>query len=117
MSVVNVKVKYIRPEYENLKEWMEDSNNVYIGRKGIIFIDGKRFPQNNSIFANPFKISKDETREQVIDKYEDYIREIINNDANIKSELLALKNKNLGCWCAPEPCHGHVLLNLISEFT
>ena len=24
MSVVNCKVKYIRPEYNNLKEWMND---------------------------------------------------------------------------------------------
>ena len=42
-TCVNVKVKYIRPFYNNLKEWMEDENNVYIGRKGVVFIDGKRF--------------------------------------------------------------------------
>ena len=37
--VVNVKVSNIRPKYKHLKEWIQDSNNVYIGRKGIVFID------------------------------------------------------------------------------
>lgn len=32
MSVVNVKVGNIRPKYSNLREWMEDPTNVYIGR-------------------------------------------------------------------------------------
>ncbi len=31
MSVVNCRVKYIREQgYNNLKEWMNDSNNVYV---------------------------------------------------------------------------------------
>lgn len=37
--VSNVKVKYIRPHYNNLKSWCENSNNIYIGRAGIVFID------------------------------------------------------------------------------
>jgi hypothetical protein len=44
MSVVNCKVQYIRPKYNNLKEWMNDPNNIYIGRGGVVFIDKKRFP-------------------------------------------------------------------------
>jgi len=31
MSVVNVKVKYIRPDYDNLEEWMNDDSHVYVG--------------------------------------------------------------------------------------
>jgi len=31
-------------------------------------------------------------------------------------ELLKLKDKNLGCWCHPEPCHGDVLLELINKY-
>ena len=54
MSVVNCKVKYIRPEYTNLKIWMEDGNNIYIGRAGVVFIDKQRFPKSASKFANPF---------------------------------------------------------------
>ena len=53
MSVVNCKVKYIRPAYNNLQEWMSDSNNVYIGRSGVVFISKERFPKQSSVFCNP----------------------------------------------------------------
>ena len=77
MSVVNVKVGHIRPEYDNLKEWMEDPKNVYVGRKGIVFItmeDGKkeRFPKNDSVFCNPFKVGKDGTLEDHRQMCSDY---------------------------------------------
>ena len=36
MQVVNVKVKYIRPKYQNLSEWINDPNNEYIGRASIV---------------------------------------------------------------------------------
>ena len=29
--------------------------------------------------------------------------------------LSELKDKNLGCWCAPSPCHGDVLIKLFKE--
>ena len=66
MSVVNVKVGNLRPKHNNLKEWMQEEGNVYIGRKGVVFIEGKRFPTESSDFANPYKIGKDGSREQVI---------------------------------------------------
>lgn len=44
MSIINCKVEFIRPQYNNLQEWMNDENNIYIGRKGIVFINGVRFP-------------------------------------------------------------------------
>lgn len=50
---------------KNLKEWMNDPNNVYIERRGIVFIDGKRFPEQDSPYANPFKVGKDGTRDEV----------------------------------------------------
>ena len=68
-NIINVKVSNIRPKYDNLQEWINDSNNVYIGRKGIIFINNKRFPQFDSIWHNPFKISNNQTRSIVIKKY------------------------------------------------
>ena len=114
MSIVNVKVAFIRPKYNNLEEWINDPNNVYIGRRGIVFIDGVRFPKHDSIWCNPFKIDKNNDREQVIQKYKDYIIEKINNE-NLHDELLKLKNKNLGCWCKPACCHGDVLLEILNN--
>ena len=113
--VVNCKVKYIRPQYNDLEEWTKDDNNVYIGRGGVVFVKGKRFPPKASIFCNPFIIDKDGNREEVLIKYEEYIRERLKagNDPIFKGELMKLKGKNLGCWCKPEKCHGDILLKFI----
>jgi hypothetical protein len=117
MSVVNCKVKYIRPNYNNIKEWINDSNNVYIGRKGVVIIDKQRFPQTSSNFANPYKIGKDGTREEVLTKYKEYIIDKLENDNALLNELLLLKGKTLGCWCCPELCHGNILLDLIDKLS
>lgn len=116
MSVVNCKVQYIRPQYQNLKEWVEDyKNNIYIGRKGVVFIDGKRYPPYTSRFANPFKIGKHGTREEVLLKYREYIVDKMDRDEIFRRDVLKLKGKRLGCWCCPEKCHGDILLQLIEE--
>jgi hypothetical protein len=117
MSVVNCKVSFIRPKYNNLKEWMEDDNNVYIARGGVVFVDGRRFPTNSSKFANPFKVGKDGSRQEVISKYKAYIVELLNSSPELVQELLNLQGKNLGCWCHPQSCHGDVLLELIKEYS
>ena len=113
MSVVNCRVKYIRPTYNNLEEWIANDNNFYIGRAGVIFINKKRYPTKQSVFANPYKIGKDGTRQEVIFKYKEYL----NNDKSLINKLISLKDKNLGCWCYPEYCHGNVLLELIHKYS
>jgi hypothetical protein len=112
-KLVNVKVKYIRPKYNNLKEWINNPNNIYIGRKGCVFVDGQRFPPKDSIWCNPFTV-KQYTREQAIEKYRLYITEKIKNE-HLENELEKLKGKTLGCWCYPEKCHGNILLELLEK--
>lgn len=128
--VVNVKVKYLRSgdasmshkKYNNLKEWMEDPNNVYIARRGIVFINGERFPKKDSIWANPFKISAESPVDDCCEKYRDYISEKLEKDENLVKELLNLKGKNLGCWCKEKDvhpqnrCHGDIILELIKKY-
>jgi len=75
----------------------KDSYDVYIGRP--------------SKWGNPFAVGIDGTRQEVIDKYERYIR----NKPELLNDLKELKGKVLGCWCAPQPCHGNVLIKLIEE--
>ena len=123
MSVINCKVSYIRPNYNTIQEWMNHPNHEYIGRRGIVFINKERFPKQDSIWANPFKIGHDVTRDDVLYKYEKLLRDkLYTNDVNkadaattYKEDLLKLDGKILGCWCKPEPCHGDVLLKLIEE--
>ncbi len=62
--------------------------------------------------ANPYKISKDLNREQVVEKYEIYIKEKIEKG---EVNLEELRGKTLGCWCKPEACHGDVLLRLLKK--
>lgn len=66
--------------------------DVYIGRP--------------SIWGNPYEIGKDGTREEVIKKFENYL---INNKF-LMNKLPEIKNKILGCWCSPNPCHGDILV-------
>jgi hypothetical protein len=113
-SVVNVKVKYIRPEFDNLKEWCNNANNYYIGRRCVVILNSRRYPEKSSIWANPFKINKTTNRKQVIQKYDKYIRKKI-KDEHLQDKLEELRGKNLGCWCHPEKCHGDVLLKLLKK--
>jgi hypothetical protein len=125
-----VSVKNIRPKYKNLKEWMEDKDNIYIGRKGVVFIDNERYPKFDSPFANPFKIKKrgkgdeqeqekeqEKEREIVLKKYQKYILNLLDNDEKLLNQLISMKGKTLGCWCCPKKCHGDVLIEIINEIT
>ena len=114
-TIVNIKKKYIKDEYENIKEWCKDKNNIYIGRKGVLIIDGERFPTENSLFHNPYKIKDGEDREKVILKYKIYLLKKLKDDKNFTKEFYKLKNKNLGCWCKPDSCHGDVIIDILNK--
>jgi hypothetical protein len=118
-KVCNVKVQYIQPQYENLAEWMKDPDNVYVGRGGVVFIGGVRFPGKSSVWANPFKIGRDGNRQVVIRKYRSFVESGLSEKPEMKKELKKLRGKNLGCWCVAPGidegvvvCHGQVLAEL-----
>jgi hypothetical protein len=72
-------------------------DRVYVGRP--------------SKWGNPFKIGHDGSREQVIARY----REWILRQPALMAALPELRGKDLVCWCAPEPCHADVLLELANR--
>lgn len=51
------------------------------------------------------------TRDEAIVMYEFWIRQ----QPELLADLHELKDRVLGCWCDPKPCHGHVLLKLVDE--
>ncbi len=183
-EVVNIKrAELLKNGYENIRKWLENSTNLYIGRKMRIFIHNKIlakedpgskvsiynnnnpkfiiYPERNiklweqikinderdikcgfvesdkhslldfpvssyvdkygyiveffqldeSIWHNPFKINNIDNRQIVIDKYVDYIK----NNSVLLSRLGELKDKTLGCFCAPDPCHGYVLKRYLDK--
>jgi hypothetical protein len=90
--VVNIR----RTKGKPAEKW-----DVYIGRgmhRGTWHLE-------HSKWHNPYIIGKDGTRDQVLQKYRDYLL-----SSKLVGDLLELEGKVLGCWCAPEPCHGHVLV-------
>lgn len=62
-------------------------------------------------WGNPFRIGRDGTREEVIEKY----RKWIVKNKKLMSCLHELKGKTLGCYCWPLPCHGDVLISLLKR--
>ncbi len=81
------------------------SQVVYIGRRN----NRHRLP--DSPWRNPFVVSRDGTREQVIDMYRAWLLA----QPTLIARLPELRDKILMCWCAPEPCHGNVLIALLEE--
>lgn len=81
--------------------------DVYIGRAMPGF--------EASDFANPFRIGRDGSRDEVIDKYERYIVERLSREPGLKAALQRLRGKRLGCWCKPARCHGDVLKHLLGD--
>lgn len=73
----------------------KESYNIYIGRP--------------SKWGNPFQIGKDGTREEVIEKFRNWII----TQPNLLKDLHEIKGKTLGCWCKPKVCHGDILVELI----
>lgn len=59
-----------------------------------------------SDWGNPFVLDEDGDREQVIGKYAAFY---FPHKPQLIAEVGKLKGKALGCWCAPERCHGDVL--------
>ena len=64
-----------------------------------------------SKWGNPFVIGRDGTRDEVIAKY----RAWIVRQPVLMAALHELRGKNLVCWCAPESCHGEVLIELANR--
>ena len=80
--------------------------DVYIGR--------------GSKWGNPYTTIQDkdtmaseivETSEEAISKY----REHVLNTPELMESLDELEGKTLGCFCKPKPCHGDVLLELLTQ--
>ena len=73
----------------------KEQYDIYIGRP--------------SKWGNPFQIGKDGTRDEVIEKFKNWIL----TQPNLLKDLHEIKGKTLGCWCKPKSCHGDVLVELI----
>lgn len=72
-------------------------HDVYIGRP--------------SKWGNPFVIGRDGSRDDVIEKY----RQWLPTQPQLLNSISELKGKRLACFCAPLPCHGDILATLANK--
>ncbi|KAL4217648.1 hypothetical protein ACF0H5_022390 [Mactra antiquata] len=114
MRVVDVhKQNLVKLGYPSLVEWVKVPGHVYIGRDMTRYVPGAV----GSKWHNPFK-SRNSSREQSCRQFKEYIRSNKNlhdNGKTLYQSLEELKGMTLGCWCHPERCHGHMLMELVSE--
>ena len=92
-SIVNLRTLDV-----DIETWSRDPNNIYIGRP--------------SRWGNPFKLSQESSREEVVKNFEKYIR----GNSELLQCIKELRGKSLGCWCYPKLCHG-VVLHRLAENT
>ena len=88
------------------KDAEAEGMGVYIGRKT------RRRPASK--WGNPFPLQRNATpeeRAEAIAKYEAHLR----STPDLIAALPELRGKVLGCWCAPEACHGDVLARLVDQ--
>lgn len=81
------------------KRW--EPHQVYIGR--------------GSVLGNPFPINEDigDTRDAVIKRYRLWLWKQIGDGKISIAYLRSLNGKTLGCYCAPLPCHGDVVVEAV----
>lgn len=92
--------------YEDVEQWINASkDHVYIGRDMTKHVKGAI----GSKWGNPFR--GDKHGDNWPFKYEEYVR----SRPELMASLGELRGKVLGCWCAPEPCHGDVLIKMLNE--
>lgn len=60
-------------------------------------------------WGNPFVLGKDGDRDEVIARFEAYL---MANPQLVEQARQELKGKDLICWCAPQACHGDVLVRV-----
>jgi Domain of unknown function (DUF4326) len=66
-----------------------------------------------SPFGNPYSIGADGTRDGVIAKYRTWLMADDPDSAAYRERIQSeLRGRDLVCWCAPQPCHADVLLEV-----
>ena len=83
---------------KSIENWLQGENNVYIGRP-------TRDIPGGSCWGNPYRLRIYKSRKKVIHLFKKHLQ----RTKKLRESVGVLKGKVLGCWCAPESCHGEVL--------
>ena len=108
--VINVKVAELRKRgYNSFLEWASDPKHVYVGRNMTVYVPGTVA----SPLANPYS-AKQFGRRECVEKY----IELLKRSPDMIEKIRQMKQAGvteIGCWCAPELCHGDIIAALINQ--
>mgnify|MGYP001199894750 CR=1 FL=1 len=105
-EVVNIRKKELNKRgIKDFSEWVKDNKRIYIGRNMCVYVPGT----HASKWANKYSVKK-YGLEKCLELYENDIR-----NSELMNQLSELDNSELGCWCAPNKCHGDILIKLRLE--
>jgi hypothetical protein len=69
-------------------------------------------------WGNPFVLGHDGDRDVVLARYREWVTTSDDLAAVwVRENVHRLRGKTLGCWCAPNMCHGIILLEMANENT
>ncbi len=83
----------------------KDPYDIYIGRAG---------KGRDGYYGNPHIVGycplcrKTHKRGEAIEFFKEYFDKRIESDVEFKERVLELQGKRLGCFCAPNFCHGDI---------
>jgi hypothetical protein len=103
--MTEVKKTIVRSKRKNQSKELERYKAIY-GEENTITID------RTTKWGSPFAIGKDGSREEVMQKHQDYLRTRPDLLRAISREL---SGKVLVCWCWPDQCHGDILSYLANN--
>lgn len=91
-----------RIQRKRTKDWKMPQNAVYVGRP--------------TKWGNPYKVGRDGTAQECVDKYEALLKQNVWSIPNIADAKKELAGKDLACWCPlDKPCHADVLLKYLQK--
>lgn len=67
--------------------------------------------------GNPFALADpgdDAARAVVIERYSRWLHTNAERSARFRARLEKLRGQDLGCWCAPRPCHAQVIIDWLA---
>jgi hypothetical protein len=120
-TAVCVKVKFLRKNnIDNLREWLENKNNILVTRYGRIFIDKEIFHYKQSKWHNPYKVNKNIPLNDTLKKYLNHLF-----TSKLIFQIEELRGKTLGCFCDHQHrtdngkyivmCHAQMLADILEK--
>lgn len=90
------------------------SFDIYIGRAG---------KGTEGYFGNPYAVGRvcqrcgalHDTGASTLPCFEQYFFHRLGTDAEFRIRVRALAGKTLGCFCAPNPCHGDIIARWVNQ--